>query len=410
MSDNDTNDTIRHEAPTRRDTIKYGGSAIGASLLAGCSGDSGSDAASEDTQTETNTSTEETKPDDESYSVTMEPVGTVEFESVPETWMAITGPWADMAIALGQRDGFLPAGFYPPGYLYERVGVSMPTEVPNPLAGGGWDQELFYELDPDVILCDPNYLHGTGFDSSWDETDTESIATNVAPFFGNNIVRRREFHDYELYSMYEAFDRLADVFDERERHEAFVEVHDDLRAEIDSKLPPESERPEVGLVNFGSDLQAGEFAAMTTDSEGTEMKQYRDLGIESTFSEEQTDGMLDYESMAEIDPDIIVIHGGIRLTDDDGEFSAEAFREQFVTPLNEHPIGSQLTAVENDAVYPGPYFLQGPIASLFQTELVARLLYPDAFGTFDPVQFPDVPAEEQLFDRQHVTDIINGDI
>ncbi|WP_121743335.1 ABC transporter substrate-binding protein [Natronorubrum halophilum] len=396
MSD-DTTDTT-HEAPTRRDTLKYGGTLVTGSLLAGCSELVGQDDGAEGTDSQG------------SYEACIEPVGCLSLEEVPETWMALTGPWADMAVALGQRDGFRPAGWYPQPYFYDRVGVSMPTDVPNPLAGGGWDKELFYELDPDIILCDPNYLHKTGFDDSWDESDTEEIVETVAPFFGNNIVRRREFHEYELYSLYEAFDRLADVFDERERYEAFVDVHDELWSEIDSKLSADQDRPEIGLINFGSDLESGEFAAMTTDSEGVEMKQYRDLGIKSAFSDEQTDGMLDYEAMLDVDPEIIVVHGGVRLTDETGEFSASAFHDQFVAPLSDHPVGRQLTAVQNDAVYPGPYFQQGPIVSLFQTELVARLLYPETFGAFDPERFPDVPEDQQLFDRGRVAAIIDGEI
>lgn len=386
-----------HGEPTRREFVTYGSTAAGAGLLAGCSELAGQDDSADGTDSHG------------LYEACIEPVGCLSLETVPENWMALTGPWADMAISLGQRDGFQPAGWYPQPYFYDRVGVSMPTDVPNPLAGGGWDKELFYELDPDIILCDPNYLHGSGFDDSWDEADTDEIAETVAPFFGNNIVRRREFHDYELYSLYEAFDRLADVFDERDRYEAFADVHDELHREIDSRLSTDREHPEVGLINFGSDLESGEFAAMTTDSEGVEMKQYRDLGIESTFEDEHTDGMLDYEAMLEIDPEIIIVHGGVRLTDDDGDFSPRAFREQFVDPLEAHPIGSQLTAVENDAVYPGPYFQQGPIVDLFQTELVARLLYPEEFGAFDPERFPDVSADERLFDREQVADIINGD-
>jgi iron complex transport system substrate-binding protein len=42
--------------------------------------------------------------------------------------------------------------------------------------------------------------------------------------------------------------------------------------------------------------------------------------------------------------------------------------------------------------------------------MVARQLYPDEFGAFDPESFPQVPEEEQLFDRQRVADIIDGDI
>lgn len=42
---------------------------------------------------------------------------------------------------------------------------------------------------------------------------------------------------------------------------------------------------------------------------------------------------------------------------------------------------------------------QGPITNLFQTELLARQQYPEAF-----------PTDEQLFDRQRVRDIIAGDV
>lgn len=402
-------DTVRGE-PTRREYVKYGGAVVSGGLFAGCSASEGADSTSSETNTGTTQEAEsEISTRTDTHEACIEPVGCLSFEEVPESWMAITGPWADMAVALGQRDGFRPAGFYPQPYFYDRVGVSMPTDVPNPLAGGGWDKELFYELDPDIVLCDPNYFHSTGFDDAWDESDTEEIASNIAPVFGNNIVRRREFHDYELYSLYEAFGRLAAVFDERERYEAFAAVHDDLLSTIDSRLPADRDRPEIGLINFGSDLENGEFAAMTTDSEGVEMKQYRDLGVQSTFDDDQTDGMLDYETMLEIDPGILVVHGGVRLTDDDGEFSATAFREQFVAPMEDHPLGSQLTAVEGGRVYPGPYFQQGPIVNLFQTELTARQLYPDEFGEFDPERFPDVPKGEQLFDRQRVADIINGE-
>jgi hypothetical protein len=48
------------------------------------------------------------------------------------------------------------------------------------------------------------------------------------------------------------------------------------------------------------------------------------------------------------------------------------------------------------------------VADLFQTEYVAKQCYPEVFG-----EWPDdgqVLEEEQLFDRQHVADVINGDI
>ncbi|WP_231186829.1 ABC transporter substrate-binding protein [Haladaptatus sp. DYF46] len=408
MSDNDT--TRRTEEPTRRDYVKYGGAVVGGGLLAGCSANTESDSTttepSAETETESGTasSTETNTP----YETCIEPVGCLTFEEVPETWMALSGPWADMAIALGQRDGFKPAGWYAPGYFYEQVGVEWLTDTEAAYADGKWEAEVFYELDPNVILGDPNYL--TAFDSSWDESDTRELVETVGPVFGNNIVRRREFHTYELYSLYEAFDRLADFFRERERYEAFAAIHAEMQAEIQSRLPAERERPEIGLVNFGSSPGEGTFYPMTVSGEGVEMKQYRDLGMTSAFSSETVaGGEIDYEQLLEVDPELIVIHSGVRLSTDDGTFDGQAFVDQFVTPTLEHPVGGQLTAAKEGNIYPGGSFQQGPIVNLFQTELAARQLVPEEFGEFDPQQFPEIPEDEQLFDRQRVADIINGE-
>jgi iron complex transport system substrate-binding protein len=48
--------------------------------------------------------------------------------------------------------------------------------------------------------------------------------------------------------------------------------------------------------------------------------------------------------------------------------------------------------------------------NLLQTEMKAQQLYPDEFGEFDPERFPEVPEENQLFDRQRVIDIIDDDL
>jgi len=83
-------DSSGHGAPTRRDTLKYSGAVVGGGMLAGCISDSTPD----DTETT-----------DSRYSATMAPMGEVEFESVPETWMAYFSTYGDMGIALGQLDG-----------------------------------------------------------------------------------------------------------------------------------------------------------------------------------------------------------------------------------------------------------------------------------------------------------------
>jgi iron complex transport system substrate-binding protein len=418
----DTTDTT--DAPTRREYLTYGGTLAGGALLAGCLGGSGDETEPDTATAEPTTDDEETAAatdggDDEqsaasSYEACIEPAGCLTFETVPERYVVYNGGWADMAFALGQRDGFLTAGNMIPGFFFEPFDLDVPAQSELPAIanwnGGGWSKEAFYELDPDVVLMDPNYMHGTGWDSNWDESDTQEIAENVAPFFGNNCRRRREFHDYRLYSLYEAFDRVADLFQERERFEAFAALHDEVLGDIQSRLPPADDRPEIGLINGGSNPATGEFYPLHTQAEGYEMKPYRDLNVASAFPESMVGGTIDYEELLEVDPEIIVVHWGIGTTGDTDSFSASAFREQYVTPMVEDAVGSQLTAVQNERVYPGQYGEQGPIVNLLQTEMVAQQLYPDEFGAFDPESFPEVPAENQLFDRQRVRDIVAGDV
>ncbi|UIP01368.1 ABC transporter substrate-binding protein (plasmid) [Halobaculum sp. CBA1158] len=410
----------RRGEPTRRDTIKSAGTVAVGGLLAGCTGgdaendldDGGSDTADAETS-DADGGTTTDGPETTSYEACIEPAGCLTFEEVPETYAVYNGAWADMAFALGQRDGFLTAGNMIPGFFFEPFGLDVPPQgdLPSMWSEGGWDKESFYELDPDVFLIDPNYLHGTGWDGSWDQSDTKEINDTVAPFFGNNSRRRREFHDYKLYTLYEAFDRLADLFQERERYEAFAEVHEEVQTEITDRLPPESERPEVGLINGGSDPNAGQFYPLNTKDEGYEMKPYRDLDVKSAFSQDlEEGGQIDYERLLDIDPEIIIVHWGIGTTGDTDSFSAEAFRDQYVTPMEDDSVGSELTAVTEGNVYPGAYGEQGPIVNLLQTEMKAQQLYPEEFGTFDPEAFPEVPEENQLFDRQRVRDIIAGDL
>ncbi|MFB6227452.1 MAG: ABC transporter substrate-binding protein [Halobacteriales archaeon] len=441
-------DATEHGTSTRRDAIRYTGALLGGGLLAGCTGDGNTgsptgtadpnaestdagsptgtadpNAESTDAGSPTGTADPNAESTDApdpastdateipgSYEACIEPAGCLTFESVPETYVVYNGGWADMAFALGQREGFLTAGNMIPGFFFEPFGLEVPPEdeLASFWQNGGWSKEVFLELDPDVILMDPNYMHGVGWDDSWDEDDTEDLAEQVAPFFGNNSRRRREFHDYKLYSLYGAFERLADLFQERDRYEAFKSIHDDLQRKIDSRTPEEA--PTIGLINGGSDPSKGEFFPLDPRGEGYEMKPYRDLGVESAFPDDLEGGQADYETMLEVDPEIIVVHWGIGTTGGTGSFSAEAFREQYVTPMEEDTVGNQLTAVQEGNVYPGQYGEQGPIVNLLQTEMVVQQLYPDEFGAFAPDAFPEVPEDRRLFDRERVREIIAGEI
>jgi iron complex transport system substrate-binding protein len=380
MADDDT---------TRREYVKYGGAVVGVGFLAGCVGGS-----SGGSTTSTATAA------DRSYSVSMEPVGTVTFESVPERWAAYDGGYADMAVALGHGDGLTGVGgadrYYT--YVYDElpgVGVDEGQIGANPEVR---TKEQFYELDSDVHLYDPQMLVNW-FD--WDRADVEEIASNVAPFAGNLIFRRSdEWHDYPYYTLYEAFEKVAAVFQERERYRAFERLHDEFIADLQSRLPSEAERPNVFLTYEGT-VEPTTFSPYRLDDAGTSKKQWRDLGVTDALAGTDIEnlsttdrGELDYENLLDIDPDVILIRGHERT-------SPTEFRDTVLAYMQDHPVGRELTAVQNGRVYRGGYLHQGPIHNLFLTERAAQQLFPAEFG--------DVTEDVQLFDRQRVADIVTGD-
>jgi ABC-type Fe3+-hydroxamate transport system substrate-binding protein len=84
-------------------------------------------------------------------------------------------------------------------------------------------------------------------------------------------------------------------------------------------------------------------------------------------------------------------------------------RTEAFLALDEHPVGSELTAVENGRLYATGSALQGPIMNLFQLELSAKQIYPELFGQ-PPEPGASVPEGERLFDRQRVADIVDGGV
>ena len=397
------------EAPTRRDCLTYGGAVVAGGLLAGCAGRADSnptDASATDTTTETGPPSESTATGEsaESYTVTMAPVGEVTFESVPERWVAYDGGYADMGVALGRADGMTGIGGADRYYTYvydELPGVSVDRGrlERNDLGASGMSKELFYELDNDVHVMDPEMLVNW-FD--WSRDDVAEIAGNVGPFLGNLIFRREDaWHDYRYYTLYEAFEKVATLFGESERYRAFETLHDEFIADVQSRLPPADDRPNVLLVYEGSD-EPEAFSPYRLNDMGTSKKQWRDLGVSDALAGTGVKGLsttdrgrIDYETMLEIDPDVILLRAHERK-------SATEFRDTVLEFMRDHPVASELTAVRNGRVYRGGALYQGPILNLFLTERGAQQLYPDVFG--------EVTGDEQLFDRQQVADIVAGDV
>ena len=394
----------QRRALTRRDYVTYGGAVVGAGVLAGCAGtsDDGStpdgnettDAANETADSDgTGESTESIK-----YSVEMAPVGEVEFDGVPETWESYFPGYADMGVALGQADGLAAVGVksrYHTSYYDELDGVSVDKGEVTQLYDEGIDKELYYELDSDVHLTDPQWLLNNSF-FGLDEGDVEELTENVAPFVGNAVFRRTDpWHDYRYYTMYEAFEKVAELFREGDRFRAFASLHDEYLARVQADLPAADARP-AGLLCFAGSDEPEKFSPYRLTDKGTNKKHFRDLGVSDALSGTGVEGLstddrgqIDYETILEVDPDALFVRGHEDKSRADFEDTVLAF-------MKEHSVASQLTAVESDAVYRGGPIYQGPVQNLFLTERFATLLYPDAF-------------EGELFDRERVAAIIRGD-
>jgi iron complex transport system substrate-binding protein len=377
--------------------------------LAGCTGSDGSDGA---TATETDASTGTATPEStteateettesESYTVSMVPVGDVTFEAVPESWLVYEAGYADMGVALGQADGLTAVGNkarYYTRYYDELDGVSVDKSNLTQLLGDSFqiDRELLYELDVDVHLVDPNWLT-SGSSFGLEQTDIDELSKNVAPFVGNTIFRRSDksgWHDYEYYTMYEAFEKVAQVFQEEERYQSFKSFHDDYVSSLQSELPAEGERPNA-LLTYGAGDEPEEFSPYRLSDQGTNKKQFHDLGIKDALEGTGIDGLstsdrgtIDYEAMLEVDPDVLLVRAHEDKT-------AEEFRNTVLSFMQNHDVASELTAVQEGNVFRGGPIYQGPIQHLFTLERAATDFFPDTF-------------EGELFDRSEVANIITG--
>jgi ABC-type Fe3+-hydroxamate transport system substrate-binding protein len=118
----------------------------------------------------------------------------------------------------------------------------------------------------------------------------------------------------------------------------------------------------------------------------------------------ETNTVVDFETLLEADPDVIFFLGGFEPGTSLPK-RTEAFRSD--------PVASEITAVQNGRMYPQGARYQGPIMHLFQLEMTAKQLYPEQFGewpTYEVGPYPEIPADEQLFDREEVATAIRGEV
>jgi len=408
-----------------RDRRRFVGGIAGALTagLAGCTGGSdGRSTAGEATAGTATASPTEDTPDrttaaNDEYTVSMAPVGEVPFESAPSSVSVYSLLYADMAVAYGAGDAVNSLGFDATAggttldAYYERLdGVSFDYEDLTQLNTGSGEirveKELFYELDSELHLMDPALIDS--FDG-WDRADVDEVAENVAPFFGNTFSRTHgqppeEWRDdYEYYSLWDIAERVSRVFDASDRYGELAAVREGMVERIQSDLPPESARPSVASVIFID----GTFYPSRINAAGFANAHVRPLGATDAFA--GTDAgfgtTYDYETLLEVDPDVILHQYGIA-----SYYDVASIRETIASD----PAGEQLTAIENGRLYPSGDPVQGPLMNLFQLEMTAKQLYPEQFGEWPAYEhgdpYPEIPEEERLFDRERVAEAVAGEV
>ena len=282
---------------TRRDTLKYGGAVAAGGLLAGCAGGAG----------------ETTPTGSGEYSVTMAPMGEVTVDGVPETAAVYDAVWADHLVALGQQERIVSLGWpdrYYTGYYDQLPGVSFDTSDLPSMWSDGLPRELFYELDADVHHLDP--CRWLSFDSGWNRADFDEIEDNVGPFFANRFSRAHSdppegecTENYDYYSVWELAEKFSQVYRVQNRGEQLRTVREEMVADIEGRLPPESERPTVALVVYNPDNET--FGTYEINGPGFAKAHYRPLepvgafaDSDQTYANDYSD--VDLEQMLEVDP------------------------------------------------------------------------------------------------------------
>jgi iron complex transport system substrate-binding protein len=354
--------------------------------LAGCSvnreGEGSPTGTTEGSETAEPTDTQTATPDT-SYSVSMEPVGEVTFDEPPESVAHYFPGYGDMAVALGHGDTINSMGFmarFHTDHYAELDGVSIDkSELTELIGDAGIDKEIFFELDSDLHMIDPQWLVNNGF-FKLDESDIEEISSSNGPFLGNTIFRRTDsWHDYRYYSMYDAFAKVAAVHQEEEKYAELKSFHDEFIAEVQSDLPGPDSRPNA-LLCFAAGDEPEKFSPYRLSGKGTNKKQFRDLGITDALAGTGIDGLsttdrgqIDYETMLEVDPDSLLVRGHETK-------SREEFENTVVSFMKDHDVASDLTAVQNGKVFRGGPIYTGPLHHLFLTERFAKRYFPDSFS------------------------------
>ncbi|WP_459193207.1 ABC transporter substrate-binding protein [Halosimplex sp. J119] len=405
----------------RRRQLLVGTASLVATGVAGCSSSSGgsgdtaaspADSSSETTETpageaEATTEPTETTADPTPYTVEIAPHGEFTFEEVPETYTVIPSVYLDIGMALGKQPVAATDMARAPTKFYDILpDVEFNEDEIMALATGsesGYDKENFLAADADVNLIDPR---GLGRFTDWDDSDIREIEEATGPFIATGI-RFGPAHPFgneqdTYYELYDVFEKIATVFQRQEQYQEWVSIREEMMETIEAELPPEGERPSVIALWRGVDPTTGEFYLSVVDQYQNQTLPLYRLGFEDGYDAEiPGGGTIGYEELLDHDPDYLAVVGS--LTSD----THEQFVNNIVEPFENDPNGQELTAVQEGNILRIGGQYQGPIVDLFATEAVAKMAWPDSFGEW-PGPVDEVPEDEQLFDRQRVSDVING--
>ena len=137
------------------------------------------------------------------------------------------------------------------------------------------------------------------------------------------------------------------------------------------------------------------FTPYRLSGNGANKEHFHTLGLSDAFAGTGVDGLsttdtgtIDYETLLEIDPDSLLLR-----YHREGK-TREEFENDVLAYMQDHPVGSQLTAVQDGRVFRGGPIYSGPLHNLFMIERFATGYFPETF------------SEDQLFDRDRLATII----
>ncbi|QLC35315.1 ABC transporter substrate-binding protein (plasmid) [Halarchaeum sp. CBA1220] len=389
----------------RRRQVLAGSAGLIATALAGCSS-SGGDETNAVTTSSADSTTSTTESGPTPYTVDIEPNDPYTFEDVPETYGVVSGPLLDVGMSLGIHPSATTGLERAPLKFYDLLGLEFDESRITKLASGaesGYDKENFYAANADVWLIPKSTLARF---TSWDESDYAEIESQTGPFLGTPLrfaPTAAVSSSPNPYTLYEAFEKYATVFQRQQQFRAWQSMHDDLMRTIEDGLPPEDDRPTVAAIWRGVSPDSGRFRIAPLHRLANNTKSYYRLGMTDAFEGQYPDGPIGYEELLDVDPDYIGAVGALTSS------THEEFVSNVIEPFENNENGQDLSAVQNGNVIRSAGQYMGPIVDMFSTEAVAKQVYPDTFGEW-PGPVGELSEDEQLFDRQRLLDIVNRDV